>query len=45
MSRHHTESSCNQRSSETVVPVTLVSNSDLTIERAWRARALEAAPA
>jgi len=25
--------------------VTLVSNTDLAIERAWRARALEAAPA
>lgn len=45
MSSHHSGSSCSQRSSETVDPVTLVSNTDLTIERAWRARALEAAPA
>jgi hypothetical protein len=34
-----------QRSSETVDPVTLVSNTDLVIERARFARTREAAPA
>ena len=45
MSSHHSGSSCSQRSSETVDPVTLVSNTDLAIERARAARTQEAAPA
>ena len=45
MSPHHSGSSCNQRSSETVDPVTLVSNIDLANERVRRARPLEAAAA
>ena len=45
MSPHHSGSSCNQRSSETVDPVTLVSNTDLAIERARDARTQEAVPA
>jgi hypothetical protein len=45
MSSHHSGSSCSHRSSETVDPVTLVSNTDLAIERARDARTREAAPA
>jgi hypothetical protein len=45
MTLHHSGSSCSQRSSETVDPVTLVSNTDLAIERARGARTQEAAPA
>ena len=43
MSPHHSGSSCNQRSSETVDPVTLVSYTDLAMKRARRARTQEAA--
>jgi len=45
MSPHHSGSSCNQRSSETVDSVTLVSNIDLASEQARTARTREAAPA
>ena len=45
MSPHHSGSSCNQRSSETVDLVTLVSNIDLANERVRGARPLEAAAA